>query len=376
MATVATKNFTALVTDFAASVQGASNILIDFTIGSVLRAIGQASSGVALWLQGLVLQAITLTRAATSQGSDLDSWMADFGVTRVAAVAATGNVSFSRVTASVATVVPVGAQVATGDGTQTFTVIAQPLNPLYSAGQNGYPVAIGVSSLAVPVQAAVGGAGGNVLIGTISVLKTGIPAIDSVTNASAFTNGSAAETDAALRARFVLFLNQLSLGTGAAIQFAIGALQSGLQSTVTENRDSNLTTVDNGMISVYIDDGSGATPGGVVTAAFNAANLVRAAGTRIGVNAATKLIANVTFTIATAAGYDHPTLVGQAAIAVTSYINGLGLGNGLPFTMIEFIAYGASPGITNVTGITVNGFTADLTATAAQTIKAGTVVVS
>lgn len=376
MAALVVKNYTALITDFAAAVQGASSALINFTIGSVVRAIGQASSAVALWLQGLVLQAITLTRAATSQGSDLDTWMADFGVTRVAAVAATGSVTFARVTSSIATTVPVGAQVATGDGTQAFTVVAQPLNVLYSSALNGYPVGVGIGSLLVPVQAAIGGTGSNVLTGTITVLKTGIPGIDSVTNASPFTNGAAAETDAALRARFVLFLNQLSLGTSAAIQFAIAQLQAGLQSTVSENVDSNLTTVDNGVITVYIDDGSGATPGATVTAAFNAANLVRAAGTRLGVFAASKITANVTFSITTAPGYDHPTVVGQAAVAVANYINGLGLDGNLAFTIIEHVAYGASPGITNVTGITVNGGTADIVTNAAQTIKAGTMVVS
>lgn len=376
MASVATKNFTALITDYAAAVQGASSALVNFTIGSVLRAIGQASCAVALWLQGLVLQALTLTRAATSQGSDLDSWMADFGVTRVAAIPASGNVTFSRVTPSVATIIPVGAQVATGDGTQTFTVIAVPSNGAYSAVQGGYVVGIGTAAILIPVQAAVAGASGNVLIGAISALKTGIPAIDAVTNISAFTNGAAAETDPALRVRFVLFLGQLSQGTAAAMSFAISQMQAGLQSKISENVDSNLTTVDNGMVTIYIDDGSGATPGATVTAANAVANSVRALGVRVGVFAAAKVTANVVLTIATAAGYDHPTLVAAVNAAITAYINGIGIGNTLPFSMIEHVAYGASPGVTNVTSVTVNGATSDLTATAAQTIKAGTVVVS
>jgi|SRR5579883_935267 len=380
MPSILTKNFKTLVSDQVAAIQGACNALLDFSVGSVLLSFVQANAAaVGLWLQGLVLQAITLTRAATSNGSDLDSWMADFGLTRIPAIQASGAVTFSRVTSTIATVIPVGALVSSADGTQTFTVIADTTNPNYYGNLGGYSVGVGVSSMSVTVQAVNAGTQGNVAAGAISVIKTGIAGIDTVTNSSAFTNGQNAETDSALRIRFVNFINQLSKGTPSAIGFAITSLQQNLQYSIIENKDYSGAT-DNGMVTVIVDDGSGNIPAGTLALATNAVNGARAAGVRVGVFGAVAVLANVQMTITTAAGFNHPTVVGLVATALTAYINSLGMlpisGNTLPYTKLEQIAYEASPGVTNVTNISLNGSTADLVATQLQTIKAGTITVS
>ena len=54
----------------------------------------------------------------------------------------------------------------------------------------------------------------------------------------------------------------------------------------------------------------------------------------------------------------------------------LTLGQMLPVTKLASLAYGASPYVTNVSNITINGLTADLSASVKQVIRAGTVVVS
>ncbi|MFX8028091.1 baseplate J/gp47 family protein, partial [Acinetobacter baumannii] len=107
-------------------------VLVDLTVGSVLRAIVEANAAVVVWLEGLLLQVLAITRAATSSGADLDSWVADFGVTRLPAVAATGIVTFSRFTTTQQVLVPVGATVQTADGTQQFTVTIDTTNPAYN----------------------------------------------------------------------------------------------------------------------------------------------------------------------------------------------------------------------------------------------------
>ncbi len=66
----------------AAVQANASGINIDVSDGSITLALAQAVTGVALFLQGIVLQVLGLTRAATSTGANLDSWMADFSLTR------------------------------------------------------------------------------------------------------------------------------------------------------------------------------------------------------------------------------------------------------------------------------------------------------
>ncbi|MEF9481383.1 hypothetical protein [Ralstonia sp. 1B3] len=95
---IQTQDWVTLVRNQVAAIQGYAKVLVDLTVGSVLRAVVEANAAVTVWLQGLILQVLAITRAATSSGSDLDTWMADFGLTRLAAVPATGSVTFSRFT--------------------------------------------------------------------------------------------------------------------------------------------------------------------------------------------------------------------------------------------------------------------------------------
>ena len=149
--TVVSKNFATLVSDQVTAIQGAATKLVDLTIGSILRAVVEANAAVVLWLQGLVLTLLAKTRAATSNGSDLDTWVADFGLTRLAAVAASGSVTFARFTPTNAATVPIGSLVQTGDGTQKYAVTIDVTNPAYSSGAGGYVIGAGVSSVTVPV---------------------------------------------------------------------------------------------------------------------------------------------------------------------------------------------------------------------------------
>src|SRR6185312_8519759 len=116
------RSFSTLVQSMAASVEASAAQLLDLTVGSTLRAVLEANASVALWMQWLILQVLRTTRAATCEGSDLDSWMADLTLTRLPAVAATGLVTFSRLTPTVSALIPAGSLVRTVDGSQTFAV--------------------------------------------------------------------------------------------------------------------------------------------------------------------------------------------------------------------------------------------------------------
>jgi len=52
------------------------------------------------------------------------------------------------------------------------------------------------------------------------------------------------------------------------------------------------------------------------------------------------------------------------------------IGQALSYSRLAQVAYDASPGITNVTGVTLNSATADLAATSQQVVKSGTVSVA
>src|ERR1700759_2532194 len=102
------KGFSQLIEDMSAALQSSATSLIDVSVGSVIRAIFEANASVVLWLQWLVLQVLQTTRASTSTGTDLDSWMADFGLFRLPASASTGTATFSRYAPALSATVPVG----------------------------------------------------------------------------------------------------------------------------------------------------------------------------------------------------------------------------------------------------------------------------
>ena len=114
------QNFSTLVQNMAAAVQGAANSLLDLTVGSVLRAILEANASLALWLQWLIVQVLQVTRLATCTGADCDSFGADFGFVRLPAITAVGAVTFGRFTPNIAAFIPVSTNISTAANTQSF----------------------------------------------------------------------------------------------------------------------------------------------------------------------------------------------------------------------------------------------------------------
>lgn len=373
--TITTKDFATLVSDQVAAIQGATSKLVDLTIGSVLRSVVEANAAVVLWLEGLILSLLAITRAATSTSTDLDSWVFDYGLTRLAAVAATGNVTFSRFTPTAQAVVLVGAVVQSSDGSQKYTVTLDAGNPAYNAGFGGYVMAPGTASVTVPVVAQVAGALGNAAVGAVTTITQAISGVDTVTNALAFASGADAETDTALRLRFIAYINSLAKATKAAVQNAVQALGTGITAAVTENLTYG-GVAQPGYFFVIVDDGSGAPPAGTMTAAANAIEGVRPIASSFNVYAPVIVAVNVAMTVTVIAGYDSVATKASVTSAIQAYINKLALGAQLQYTRLLQVAYDASAGVQNVTGATMNGGTADITPTSLQVLKAGTVTVS
>lgn len=373
--TISTQDFTTLVRNQVAAIQGAASSLVDLTVGSILRSIVEANAAVILWLQGLILQLLATTRASTSSGADLDSWVADYGLVRLAGVAATGQVTFSRFTPTQQAVVPVGATVQSTDGTQKYTVTLDTGNGAYSSILGGYVLAVSVASVSVPVKASAVGAAGNAVIGGISTMTQAIPGVDTVTNAAALTTGVNAETDAALRVRFVAFIAGLSKATVSAIGYAITSLQQGVSYALVENVLYN-GTAQMGYFYVVIDDGTGVPGSTLLGTVSNVVDAVRPACSSFGVFAPVVVTANISMTITTTAGYNHSATAALVSTAISTYINALTLGQSLAYSRLAQVAYDASPGVSNVTTVLINSATSDITATAKQVIKAGTVAIS
>ena len=373
--TITTKDFTTLVSDQVAAIQGAASKLVDLTVGSILRSVVEANAAVVLWLEGLVLNLLATTRAATSSSTDLDSWVYDYGLVRLPAAPAVGNVTYSRFTPTNQAVIPIGAVVQSSDGSQKYTVTLNASLPSYSAGLGGYVMPALTATVTVPVQAQVAGALGNAAAGAVTTITQAISGVDTVSNALAFASGADAETDTALRLRFIAYINSLSKATKAAIQNAVQALGTGITALVIENL-TYAGAAQQGYFFVVVDDGSGAPPAGTITAATNAIDAVRPIGSTFGVYSPIIVTATIAMTLTVKAGYDATATRAAVASGLAAYINALALGAALQYTRLMQVAYDASAGVLNVTAATINGGTADLVPTNVQVIKAGTVTVT
>lgn len=377
MAAINTKGFTALVQSQVAAIQASASGLVDFSIGSILLAVVEATAQVSLWLQGLVLALLAATRASTSTGADLDSWVGDFGLGRSAAFASTGSVVFSRFTATSQGLVPVGGLVATSDGTQQVVVFADPSNPAYSASLNGYALPVNTTSVTVSAQASAAGAGGNVAANTITAIVSAMPGIDTVLNPAPFLGGQDAESDPALRARFVAYLGSLRTSNAASIEYAVQSVRAGLRFVLVQNQSYPALAAKPGFFFVIIDDGSGSPPQSLLDAAFAAIDLVHGGGIQFAVFGPTPITINVGMVLTTAAGVSHPGAVASAQAALAAYIEGLSIeAQTIALTRLAQVAYDAAPGVVNVTGITINAAAADFPLTAFQLPTAGTMTVT
>ncbi len=367
------QSFTVLMQNMAASVQGAATAFIDLTVGSVLRAILEANASLALWMQWLIVQVLAQTRAATSNGSDLDSWVADFGVIRLPASAATTTLTFSRITTGMSASIPIGAHAKTADGTQTFTVVTNSTNAAYSASTASYTIGSSVSAISVPAVAAVAGSAGNIQPGLISLLATAIPGVDAVSNLMAASGGLDPESDAALRARFSNFIDSRSRATPAAIAYTIQSLQQGLNYSLVENQDPSGASRP-GFFTVTVDDGSGAPPSTLIAAVANALENVRPVGTQFAVQPPQVTVANISLSV----DYlltEAATVQSAVTSAVSSYVSSLTIGSSLPVSRLIVVAYSASSSVTNVTDTTINGG-GDLIVASNGIVKPGVITVN
>jgi uncharacterized phage protein gp47/JayE len=376
------QNFSTMLNNMAAAAQAAASQALDLLVGSTLRAIFEAVAGLCLWLQWQNVQVLQMARLTTASGTDCDSFVADFPLFggRLQGVASSGQVTFGRFTATQPVQIPVGTLVKTNDGTQSFTVDLDTTNAAFQADPSGakqgwFTLAAGVASLNVAVTNAAAGTTGNVLAGTIGLIASSAPGLDTVTNANAFTNGLNAETDTALKARFGLWFSSLSKSTPAAIDAAVADVAQNLTWRQINNTDAGGNFAP-GAVTVAVDDGSGATPSSTIALVATAVQAVRAATINAYVIAAAPLAASISMTLTTAPNTNHAAAVASVQAALTIYIGGLGVGGTLPYTRLAQLAYDSSSAITNITGLTLNGGTADLVPTDFQVVRAGALTVA
>ena len=358
MPTLPTRSQQSIVQNIVAGIQGRAAALIDFGKGSTLRAIAEGFAGLFLWFQAQVLQLLASTRLSTSTGNDIDTFVGDFGVYRLGAQAASGSLVYSRFTAGPSTAfIPVGATAKTSDGTQSFTVTADPAYSTYSAALRGYTLAANVGSITVPAQCSAPGSGGNVAAGAITQMTSSVTGVDTVVNPAAFSNGANSEGGSALKRRFSAYILGLSRGDAYGLAYSLTSTEVNVQWKLVEAYDY-AGNWHPGYFYVVADDGSGSPPADFMAAIANAAEAVRPLSIQCGVFPPRIAWVSASMSITTAVGYDHNTVVSLVANAIQNGINSLGLGNGLEFGLLYSWAHSV-PGVAGVSAVLLNGVSGD-----------------
>jgi uncharacterized phage protein gp47/JayE len=325
--------------------------------GSIAYALLQAVTGNAIALQQSITHVYNVTRLATSSGSDVDSFVADYGLLRLPAVTAVGTVTFARVLTGVQVVIPVGAVVQTLSGIQ-FGVIADTTNPNYNATLNGYVMAADSASVNATVAALVAGSASNVLANTVIQLVSGVTGVNSVNNALDITNGDDAESDSALKARFQQYIASLGKATHDSIAASISSIQAGLTFALADQLHNDGSSWPGGF-DVVVDDGSGAIGATLLSEVSLAVSSVKALGVAYSVFAPTNVAITVSVAIHVSTGYSPSVVIAAVQAALTSYINTLGVGVNVGYANVGSVVQNVA-GVAAYTSLTVNGGTSDV----------------
>lgn len=371
-----TKTFKDFVDGQITAAQGSVANIIDFAIGSLLRALFESNAGVAAFLQRQIVELLAKTRAATSTGDDLKSFVADFKLDPppFEDTSSTGTLTFARFTSTTQALIPVGslAQTTVGD---KFIVTANVGLPAYSESLNAYVLDIGISTMDVLAASLNTGTSPNALAGTITQIAQALPGIDTVTNAAAFTGGSTGESDEAIRIRFVKWVASLTKGTLDAVRYAASSFSSTINVKVVENL-SYVDTAQPGYFYVVADNGSTALSGGDLSIIYALVDAVRPITSTFAIFAAVELTANINAVLQLKSGYLLANVSPVVNSAIVSHISSLKIGEELRYARLYQVILNASIGIDNVSSLLLNGGSADIVANDKQTVIAGTVTIS
>lgn len=365
------KSFETLVNDQAIATQAASTLPIDFNSGTVELALIEANAAMGVWLEYLCNIVLALARSSTCVGNDLDTWMAQFNLSRLTGVSSSGNVTFSRFLTNQAAYISVGALLKTTDFSLSFVVIGDTDNPNYDPATQRYVIAAGNSSVNAKVQCLETGTIGNVSANVITVISSPIANVDTVNNNLPFSNGKDAESDNDFRSRFVLYINSLSRAVLLAYSFALSSIPEITRYNVIENK-TYAGEDQPGYVYTVIDDGTGIPSPDLIAKALAAIQKVRGLAILNDVYGPTVTAINIVVDLAITANTTEDIITDLVESALNQYISSLAFNEYLYYTKIFEIIYNSSIDILNVANLTVNGGASDIAGGINTIFTAGT----
>jgi hypothetical protein len=356
-----------LVANMTTAYGGSLGILPNLLEGDPELAIFEGTATQGGWLQYVAQLIWTAARASTATGSDLDSFVNDFGLTRLPATFAQGPVTLIAPSAPVVQVlIYPGALVQTPGGAIQYSLVADATQPAWNATLGAYVLPAGQTSITATAQATVAGSVDNVQPGQLTQLASSIAGIGSVTNGAAITNGLNQESDPALRVRFVQFLASLSKATVGAVLFAINSVQQGLDILPIANVNINLTPTP-GTNLVIVDDGTGSPSSTLLNNCLTAVNNIRAYGIQFYIKGPTVIATTVALSLLIVPNPTESNAVIQSnvQVALVNYVNAVQLSAGSQYLYLNDIISIATDADPNVLAVVygsalLNGVAADL----------------
>lgn len=370
-----------------AAVEVLNGLITNFNAGGVVEtylegaslALGSDSSTYpGMTVSGAYEQLALVQNAAyvlTASGTALDLKAADLGVTRKAAVAATGPYVFTIINIAVVdTVIAAGATVASESADPTATP------SLYTTQTDATIPAGSSTSNTVQITAVNGGSAGNAPAGGVTSIISGASGVTG-SNPQPVSGGANTEGDdtpnGGLRARVLLAIPNASQGTISALEEGALSFAGVVSALLVENtNDSGAPQL--GIGQLYIDDGSGnlgssSNPNFGIIATVQAAftsGLFRAAGTQVNIVGSQLLPVFVTLDMYVAQSYitetaSEASVIEAVQTAIYNYVEGLAIGKTVFRAEIIFAALGV-PGVVNVSTVAINAAAVDLVPTAVQ----------
>lgn len=338
-------------------------VIPQLTTGDPVLALIQGVCSQIVYLEGVIQQLANVTRAQTSVGGDLDTWMAQFAFTRIQATFAQGAVTLSVLSAHNTTaMVAVGTIVQTSGGAIQYQVIADTTQPTFNSVLNAYVLPGGSFSMTATVQAMTAGSGSIVQAGQLNSFAVQPSGIDQVSNLLAIANGLDAETDTAFRSRFALYIQGLSKATLYAIEAAIEGVQQGVTYLVMNNTN-NTFGYQPGMFLAVVNDGSGNPPSTFINAVSAAIGSVVALTVQWNVIGPTPITGTIALAVSLITGYTLTQVALLVQNAVAAYVSSISFGGTVMVSGVISAATGVL-GVASVKpGVTINGGVIDFKTT-------------
>lgn len=256
------KTFDEFYDDGVNAVTNSASGITYFDKGSVVRALLEATSFYAEFLQQQTNTTYLARLLDQAKGDDLTQLALNFNVTRKSEQASTGIVTFSRTTPATGDfTITLGQTVSTDailDGSAISYTILNSI--LFTSGASS------VTGIVVCTQI---GTIGNVASGKIVANTSAIPGIDSLINVSAFGYGRTEESDEELRLRVRNTLLGLKRGNKQAILDAATSVSDVSYAKIVEN------TPATGMFTVFITSLNGVVSDATKTAVSGAVEAAR-----------------------------------------------------------------------------------------------------